>query len=207
VYTQFAKHEIMFHVSTLMPNDEDRAGGESVARKRHIGNDVVVLVYQDCTSEAPFDVRSVRSKMNHVYVIVRALDDQRYSVAVARRTSVPQFGPPLPAHTACANTSSSSAAIDGGGGGGGGGDDDDNGAVADAGASSGVDEWRVGDATVVSVAGECGSAPLVWGDALRRLLLTKLINAERASFSSSTLAPPLQRTREILMKDFIAGKD
>jgi hypothetical protein len=44
VYTVYKGREIMFHVSTLLPFDEQDT--QHVQRKRHIGNDIVVLVFQ-----------------------------------------------------------------------------------------------------------------------------------------------------------------
>lgn len=45
IYTEFWGNEVMFHVSTLLPyvpNDEQQLG-----RKRHIGNDIVTIVFGD----------------------------------------------------------------------------------------------------------------------------------------------------------------
>lgn len=48
VYTIYEGHEIMFHVSTLLPYSKDNR--QQVERKRHIGNDIVNIVFVD-TSE------------------------------------------------------------------------------------------------------------------------------------------------------------
>lgn len=45
VYTIFEGHEIMFHVSTLLPYSKDNR--QQVERKRHIGNDIVNIVFID----------------------------------------------------------------------------------------------------------------------------------------------------------------
>ncbi|GIY78704.1 rap1 GTPase-activating protein 1 [Caerostris extrusa] len=45
LYTQFEDVEIMFHVSTLLPYS--RTDPQQLQRKRHIGNDVVTIVFQD----------------------------------------------------------------------------------------------------------------------------------------------------------------
>jgi len=53
IYTEFQGLEIMFHVATYIPfTPEDR---QQVERKRHIGNDIVVIVFRDGT--APFHAR------------------------------------------------------------------------------------------------------------------------------------------------------
>ncbi|XP_037931627.1 GTPase-activating Rap/Ran-GAP domain-like protein 3 [Teleopsis dalmanni] len=45
VYTMYEGHEIMFHVSTLLPFSRDNR--QQVERKRHIGNDIVNIVFID----------------------------------------------------------------------------------------------------------------------------------------------------------------
>lgn len=45
VYTLYEGHEIMFHVSTLLPYSKDNR--QQVERKRHIGNDIVNVVFID----------------------------------------------------------------------------------------------------------------------------------------------------------------
>lgn len=45
MFTEFKDYEIMFHVSTLlpfMPADEQK-----IERKRHLGNDIVVIVFKE----------------------------------------------------------------------------------------------------------------------------------------------------------------
>eukprot|EP01104_Vermistella_antarctica_P016551 TRINITY_DN564_c0_g2_i1.p1 TRINITY_DN564_c0_g2~~TRINITY_DN564_c0_g2_i1.p1 ORF type:complete len:780 (+),score=266.96 TRINITY_DN564_c0_g2_i1:358-2697(+) len=67
VFAKYNSFEIMFHVSTLLPhnpNDE-----QQLERKRHLGNDIVVLVYQDGTGES-FDPSTIRSHFNFVFVVV-----------------------------------------------------------------------------------------------------------------------------------------
>lgn len=74
VYTTFREYEIMFHVSTLLPLQPASAGDTDVqqlARKRFIGNDIVVVVFQDGTT--PFDIGSIKSEFNHVFVVVQPL--------------------------------------------------------------------------------------------------------------------------------------
>lgn len=40
-------------------------------RKRHIGNDIVTIVFQDAGSE-PFSAKAIRSQFQHVFIVVRA---------------------------------------------------------------------------------------------------------------------------------------
>ena len=67
VYTKWQSYEIMFHVSTLLPFKADDT--QRIERKRHIGNDICVLVFQD--SDEHFQLASVLSRQNHIYIIVR----------------------------------------------------------------------------------------------------------------------------------------
>jgi hypothetical protein len=63
--------DIMFHVSTELPYSD--VNPQQVERKRHIGNDVVVIVYQDGPTAKPFAATSITSKFNHVYIVVQAV--------------------------------------------------------------------------------------------------------------------------------------
>ncbi|CAG2066462.1 unnamed protein product [Timema podura] len=45
VYTIYEGHEVMFHVSTMLPYSKDNR--QQVERKRHIGNDIVNIVFLD----------------------------------------------------------------------------------------------------------------------------------------------------------------
>ncbi|XP_065061296.1 rap1 GTPase-activating protein 1-like isoform X4 [Rhopilema esculentum] len=95
-HTVFKEREFMFHVSTLLPfKPEDR---QQVQRKRHIGNDIVAIVFQD--ENTPFSPTSVRSHFLHVFIIVQVIDANtpncRYKVTVTARDGVPRFSPALP---------------------------------------------------------------------------------------------------------------
>lgn len=50
----------MFHVSTMLPFQE--MDSQRVERKRHLGNDVVLIIFQD--GKSPFDPRIIRSHFN-----------------------------------------------------------------------------------------------------------------------------------------------
>jgi Rap/ran-GAP len=68
-------------------------------RKRHIGNDIVTIVFQE-PGALPFTPKNIRSQFQHVFIIVQALspcsDNTHYKVSVTRSRDVPIFGPPLP---------------------------------------------------------------------------------------------------------------
>jgi hypothetical protein len=69
VYTKFKEHEVMFHVATLLPYVE--GDQQQLEKKRHIGNDVVVIVFQD--GDTPFQPDLIKSFFNHVFVVVRPI--------------------------------------------------------------------------------------------------------------------------------------
>ncbi|XP_026089022.1 signal-induced proliferation-associated 1-like protein 1 isoform X3 [Carassius auratus] len=97
LYTNFKDYEIMFHVSTMLPYTPNNK--QQLLRKRHIGNDIVTIVFQEPGAK-PFSPKNIRSHFQHVFVVVRAhnpcSEDTCYSVAVARSRDVPAFGPPIP---------------------------------------------------------------------------------------------------------------
>ncbi|XP_062827828.1 rap1 GTPase-activating protein 1 isoform X5 [Anolis carolinensis] len=96
IYTIFRGKEIMFHVSTMLPFTEGDA--QQLQRKRHIGNDIVAIVFQD--ENTPFVPDMIASNFLHSYVVVQlhhnALGETMYKVSVTARDDVPFFGPPLP---------------------------------------------------------------------------------------------------------------
>lgn len=97
VYSTYEDCEIMFHVSTMLPYTPSNK--QQLLRKRHIGNDIVTLVFQEPRA-LPFTPKNIRSHFQHVFIIVRAIEPctskARYSVAVSRSKEVPVFGPPIP---------------------------------------------------------------------------------------------------------------
>lgn len=96
VYEVFKEREIMFHVSTLLPYTE--ADPQQLQRKRHIGNDIVAIVFQE--SNTPFSPDMVASHFLHAFIVVQPLEpntpNTRYKISVTARDDVPFFGPTLP---------------------------------------------------------------------------------------------------------------
>ncbi|XP_060056857.1 rap1 GTPase-activating protein 1 isoform X1 [Erinaceus europaeus] len=96
VYCNFRNKEVMFHVSTKLPYTEGDA--QQLQRKRHIGNDIVAVVFQD--ENTPFVPDMIASNFLHAYVVVQAEsgapEGPLYKVSVTARDDVPFFGPPLP---------------------------------------------------------------------------------------------------------------
>uniref|UniRef100_A0A8C7YX07 Signal induced proliferation associated 1 like 2 n=1 Tax=Oryzias sinensis TaxID=183150 RepID=A0A8C7YX07_9TELE len=97
LYTTYKDYELMFHVSTMLPYTPNNR--QQLLRKRHIGNDIVTIVFQE-PGALPFTPKNIRSHFQHVFVIVKVhnpgTDGVCYSVAVSRSRNVPPFGPPIP---------------------------------------------------------------------------------------------------------------
>uniref|UniRef100_A0A3Q2EFH3 RAP1 GTPase activating protein 2b n=1 Tax=Cyprinodon variegatus TaxID=28743 RepID=A0A3Q2EFH3_CYPVA len=144
VYTVHRGQEIMFHVSTKLPFTE--GDPQQLQRKRHIGNDIVTLVFQE--EATPFVPDMIASNFLHAFVLVQVeepcSDNTTYKVSVTAREDVPSFGPPLP-----------------------------------------------------------NPAIFRKGPEFRQFLLTKLINAELASYKSERFARLEERTRSALLDSLL----
>uniref|UniRef100_A0A672JFE5 Rap1 GTPase-activating protein 1-like n=1 Tax=Salarias fasciatus TaxID=181472 RepID=A0A672JFE5_SALFA len=96
VYCNYRNKEVMFHVSTKLPYTEGDT--QQLQRKRHIGNDIVAIVFQE--ENTPFVPDMIASNFLHAYVVVQVVnpcsDDILYKVSVTARDDVPFFGPALP---------------------------------------------------------------------------------------------------------------
>ncbi|KAM9445479.1 rap1 GTPase-activating protein 1 isoform 12-T12 [Clarias gariepinus] len=96
VYYNFHNKEVMFHVSTKLPYTEGDM--QQLQRKRHIGNDIVAIVFQD--QNTPFVPDMIASNFLHAYIVVQVenacTDNVLYKVSVTARDDVPFFGPALP---------------------------------------------------------------------------------------------------------------
>jgi len=105
-YTDFHSAKIMFHVSPLI-----RVHEGDPSRKRHVGNDVVVIVFRDEGCIEALDVSDFCSQFNHIFVVVskataeelkdlqknnvRDTDTDWYRVGIATK-GVRHFHPCLP---------------------------------------------------------------------------------------------------------------
>ncbi|XP_064461034.1 rap1 GTPase-activating protein 2-like isoform X2 [Ornithodoros turicata] len=143
-YTSFNGCEIMFHVSTLLPYTE--GDDQQLQRKRHIGNDIVAIIFQD--KNTPFMPTMIASNFLHSYIVVQPIKSSRvrpgstrYKVAVTARLDVPFFEPKLPV-----------------------------------------------------------PAEFEGGPEFRKFLLTKLINAENASYRADKFSKLEARTRSSLLQ-------
>ncbi|XP_054628368.1 rap1 GTPase-activating protein 1 isoform X10 [Dunckerocampus dactyliophorus] len=96
VFCNYRNKEVMFHVSTKLPYTEGDT--QQLQRKRHIGNDIVAIVFQE--ENTPFVPDMIASNFLHAYVVVQVVDpcsdNVLYKVSVTARDDVPFFGPALP---------------------------------------------------------------------------------------------------------------
>jgi hypothetical protein len=93
-YTEFKGTEIMFHVSTLLPYQDDDL--QRVERKRHIGNDIVTIIFK--SGNDPFSPISLNTKFTHIFCVV-SLDHTDeggtpyYRVAIANKPDILPYPP------------------------------------------------------------------------------------------------------------------
>ncbi|KAL0878921.1 hypothetical protein ABMA27_003918 [Loxostege sticticalis] len=97
VYTNWRGIEIMFHVSTLLPYE--RHDPQKLQRKRHIGNDIVCVVFLEADNTA-FSPACIKSHFLHTFILVRVSAKikrrpTRYEVSVVTRDEVGAYKPYL----------------------------------------------------------------------------------------------------------------
>lgn len=95
VYSKWHDYEVMFHVSTLLPYfPHDK---QQLERKRHIGNDIVVIVFMD--GATPYSPTTISSSFNHVFFIVNPLRvgaQLKYKLTIAAKDGVRRWKPLMP---------------------------------------------------------------------------------------------------------------
>jgi len=103
IHTTHQDYEIMFHVSTYLPLDTEDPN--RIARKCHIGNDIVIIIFQEKGSHPLFDPCWISSYFNHVFIVIKkdeeassANNNTTYRVAVCYKDGVEVCGPGLPAN-------------------------------------------------------------------------------------------------------------
>ncbi|PRP81101.1 RapGAP/RanGAP domain-containing protein [Planoprotostelium fungivorum] len=103
IHSVFAQHEsceVMFHVAPYLPYYPDDK--QQVERKRHIGNDIVIIIFKENTDpDYFFNPLMIRSQFNHVFIVVQKLPTEpgkgvRYHVEVVNKFGVLPYGPALP---------------------------------------------------------------------------------------------------------------
>ncbi|KAJ3435092.1 gtpase-activating rap/ran-gap domain-like protein [Anaeramoeba flamelloides] len=93
-FTEWNSFEIMFHVSTCFPYEEN--DDQQVNRKRHIGNDVTIIVYLE--PGATFNPEGFASMQSHVIIAVQPLPNKKnqYRMEASVRKCVGLTEPKLP---------------------------------------------------------------------------------------------------------------
>jgi len=100
VYATVLGHEIMFHVCTMLPFVEEDE--QKVERKRHIGNDVVVLVFKDQGDPTDlFNPAIFRSHFIHCIFVVTPVKGPdgtttHYRLTISNKPGVPPYPPHFP---------------------------------------------------------------------------------------------------------------
>ncbi|XP_015596714.1 rap1 GTPase-activating protein 1 isoform X4 [Cephus cinctus] len=96
VYEVFRGREVLFHVASLLPYSP--GDSQQLQRKRHIGNDIVAVIFQE--EATPFSPDMIASHFLHAFIVVQVIDpctpNTRYKVSITARDDVPWFGPSLP---------------------------------------------------------------------------------------------------------------
>ena len=83
------EYDVMFHVSTLMKTSDDDP--QQLAKKRHIGNDNVHIVW--CENKSGYDPDTILSNFNDAHIIVYPFNDDLYHVVVHKKNKNLEFGP------------------------------------------------------------------------------------------------------------------
>jgi RAP1 GTPase activating protein 1 len=90
-YTRWQQLEIVFHAAPLIPSPP--RSSSVVDRKRHIGNDIVVIVFRDKNAK-PVKLETLKSKAVQVVVVVTPMSAKRefeFSIELYRRRGVPDI--------------------------------------------------------------------------------------------------------------------
>lgn len=97
IFSSFQDYEIMFHVSTLLPFS--KSDPQQVERKRHLGNDIVVILFLD--SQTPYKPTLISSNFVHVVIVIQPLKNNKgftthYRMCCVTKDGVENFSPSIP---------------------------------------------------------------------------------------------------------------
>eukprot|EP01127_Copromyxa_protea_P023901 TRINITY_DN9182_c0_g1_i1.p1 TRINITY_DN9182_c0_g1~~TRINITY_DN9182_c0_g1_i1.p1 ORF type:complete len:639 (-),score=147.23 TRINITY_DN9182_c0_g1_i1:63-1781(-) len=192
VFTAYKGFEIMYHVATMLPFTEDDE--QQLDKKRHLGNDVTMIVFLDRespNSTLQYSPATIKTHFNHVLCVVspapaagpasltlkspRMRHEDMGDVDLSRSVSS-EFLTPQPVTPAPVQSTSSSQ------------------------------NYFVQFSKKESVPDfgpELPSPPLVVSrEYLRDVLLCKLINGEIASYEAPSFKEKLRKTRTVLLNSF-----
>eukprot|EP00026_Physarum_polycephalum_P006616 Phypoly_transcript_06665.p1 GENE.Phypoly_transcript_06665~~Phypoly_transcript_06665.p1 ORF type:complete len:315 (+),score=35.19 Phypoly_transcript_06665:647-1591(+) len=94
VAASWGNFQTIFHVSTLLPFDP--LDVQKLERKRHIGNDVVIVIFKE--SSVAYSPATITSHFIHVVIVIEPVEIEEktfYRIEVACKNGVPPFGPQL----------------------------------------------------------------------------------------------------------------
>ncbi|KAI8050571.1 hypothetical protein BDF22DRAFT_695668 [Syncephalis plumigaleata] len=93
IFSRLQGYEIMFHVAPMLPGRI--TDGQRLDRKRHLGNDIILIIFQEDPQSGAFQLSSIRSKQNHIICFVSP-KNEGFEILLAPRKEVPYFTPDLP---------------------------------------------------------------------------------------------------------------
>lgn len=79
--------QVMFHVATLMPNNE--RDPNRTEKKKHIGNDFVTIVYNESGEE--YNLNTIKGQFNYACVVVEPLELNSNRIFVRSKDDVAKF--------------------------------------------------------------------------------------------------------------------
>lgn len=188
VYTSIKGIEIMFHVSTMLPHEENDA--QKLQKKRHIGNDIVCVAFIE-GEDTLFNPACIKSHFLHTFIVVRLIDVTE-DIIIENNDDNSSNQQILPV--------------------------DDNNNSNDINNQSKQDKQCVKitkkkyNISVVCRDEVSAFKPYLWhestfekGERFREWLLTKIINGERASYSAPKFARMQDRTRSQMLEDIVTN--
>ena len=81
--------EVAFHEITSMPTNP--TDNQQIHKKRHVGNDIVHIVYTEHTSD--YRPTTITSQFNDAHIVVYPLPNGLFRIQIYRKEKVPLFGP------------------------------------------------------------------------------------------------------------------
>ena len=89
LYYSDMRYNVMFHVSTLLPNKSDDQ--QRILKKKHIGNDNVHIIW--CENANGYDPTVITSQFNDAHIIIMPFSNNMYHVIVSKKKENASIGP------------------------------------------------------------------------------------------------------------------
>ncbi|KAL7719798.1 Palmitoyltransferase [Entamoeba marina] len=95
-YIQYSQLEVMYHVAPLIPRKLDDS--QCLDRKRHIGNDVCVIIFKEKADDSDrIDLSSFKSQFNCIYIVISpqksSTGDATYIINVFTKKEISPYPP------------------------------------------------------------------------------------------------------------------